>query len=300
MLDNKDFKILVVDDEEFNIDVVFGFLEPLEYQLRYTTNGTNALKAAKNHDFDLILLDINMPDIDGLEVCRRLKADEKTKDVPVIFLSALNDIDTITKAFTAGGIDYITKPFNGLELIARVNTQIELRKYIHDIKSKQERLAQIASTDIQTGLANRIRFISVLKSACENPKEPLNMLFLSLDHLSKINDMYGFHVGDRLISLISSKLQTHKREQDFIARIFGSEFVMLMPKTTLEGATQSAKELYASIKESADLPIKISCSIAIMSYEASQTPEKFLKSAQALAHKIKSNGGNMIANKNSL
>jgi len=298
MLDNSQFKILIVDDEEFNIEVVIGFLENEKYDLSFVTSGESALHAAFENHFDLILLDINMPGIDGLEVCKRLKKDKATKDVPVIFLSALNDINTISEAFSSGGVDYISKPFNGLELIARVKIHIELQKYIRELKSKQEKLAQLASTDTQTGLANRIRFTSILKSMCakiqRNPSR-LSLAYVKLDSLQKINDIYGYKSGDKIIKKIARLLESHTQKKDTVARLFGTDYVIIMPDTSLEAGLHMMKKVLDKIRASNFSEVKVTCSIGLAEFEMGESHELFLLRAERIMEQIKHNGGNMIS-----
>ena len=298
MLDNSQFKILIVDDEEFNIEVVVGFLEDEKYNLSYVSSGESALHVAFEHSFDLILLDINMPGMNGLEVCKRLKKDRATKDIPIIFLSALNDIDTIAQAFSVGGVDYLSKPFNGLELIARVKTHIQLQKYIRELISKQEKLAQLASTDTQTGLANRIRFTSILKSKCAKIKtEPsrLSLAYVKLDSLQKINDIYGYKSGDKIIKKIANLLQDNTQDKNTVARLFGTDFVVIMPNTSLEASLHLMKKVLDKIRASNFLEVKVTCSIGLAEFKIGESHELFLLRAERIMEQIKHNGGNMIS-----
>jgi len=214
MLENSEFKIMIVDDEIFNIEVVIGFLEDEGYSLSYNTNPKIALQRMFDEDFDLILLDINMPELNGLDLCKRLKNDLKTKETPIIFLSAFNDTKTITNAFSSGAVDYITKPFNGLELIARVNTHIELRKYIQELRVKQEKLAKIVATDSLTGLANRLRFVSILKREITQVTEVnshLSLVYIKIDNMQRINTVYCYKNGDAIIVKIAKILNESKK-----------------------------------------------------------------------------------------
>jgi len=120
--------ILVVDDIPKNIQLLSGMLSEKEYKIAFATNGEQALKQASNINPDLILLDIMMPEMDGFEVCEKLKNNEDTKDIPVIFLTGKTEAEDITKGFELGAVDYITKPFNTEELLARVSTHVELKK----------------------------------------------------------------------------------------------------------------------------------------------------------------------------
>jgi diguanylate cyclase (GGDEF)-like protein len=298
MLDNSEFRILIVDDEQFNIEVVMGFLEDEGYQFNYTTNGKDTLKAVFSNNFDLILLDINMPEMDGLEVCRRIKNDEKSKDIPIIFLSAFNDIDTITKAFSVGGSDYITKPFNGLELIARVHTQIQIRKYIRELKDKQEKLAQLASTDMQTGLPNRLRFSSVLKKELSkvttNPTR-LSLAYIKIDHLQKINNLLGYKNTDKVLVKFAKTLQENIQKKHMATRLFSADFIILMPETSLELATHQIKKIYETIKELKLTNISLTCSIGITEHIKDETSDAFILRAEKIMESVKDNGGNRIA-----
>jgi len=298
MLDNSKFKILIVDDEKFNIEVVVGFLESESYKLSYTTNGRDALKAAFSKDFDLILLDINMPQMDGFEVCEKLKRDKKTKDIPVIFLSAYTDIETITRAFEIGGVDYISKPFNGLELIARVRTHIELRKYTKELKIKQEKLAQLVAMDIHTQLPNRIRFVSKLKNACENIKSNpsrVSIAYIKIDNMHKINNINGNKIGDKVISKLARILKETIRNSDIAARILGSEFAVLMPNTSIEAAGTIIKKFYDKVNSNNMGQIKITCSIGVSELNYPENYESFFIRVENIMADVKDNGGNMVS-----
>ena len=131
--------ILVVDDQPMNLKVIASVLG-IDYSLSIANNGTNALKMLENGLPDLILLDIMMPDMDGYEVCRRIKANEKTKDIPIIFLTAKTDIDDIIKGFDLGAVDYITKPFNPTEMRVRVVNHLNLYHARNEIKQMYHEL----------------------------------------------------------------------------------------------------------------------------------------------------------------
>lgn len=297
MLDNSKFNILIVDDEIFNIEVVIGFLEDEDYNLSYSTHPREALAKIYEEKFDLILLDINMPDINGLEVCRRIKNDETTKDIPVIFLSAFSDTKTITQGFEVGGVDYITKPFNGLELIARVQTHIELRKYIKELQSKQEKLAQIVATDTQTGLPNRLRFISIIKketSSIESTPSRLSLAYIKIDNLQKINTLYGYKNGDKVISKVAQIFKENIKKDYTVARIFGSELVILMPNTSLMAAGILVKKLLELIRKTRFVSVKMSCSIGVGEYNQDEEYETFIHRIEKLMKEVDKDGGDMI------
>jgi two-component system, sensor histidine kinase and response regulator len=155
MIDHgKVFKILIVDDVPNNIQVVAGILKSEGYQMTFSRSGESALEKTEAIDFDLILLDIMMPDIDGFQVCSRIKANDKTKDIPIIFLTAKNDAESIVKGLELGAVDYINKPFNQAELKARVKTHLQL-------KHTQEKLTHANAT--------KDKFFSIIAHDLRNP-----------------------------------------------------------------------------------------------------------------------------------
>ncbi len=173
-MEEKKGKILIVDDVAQNIQLIANFLKE-DYELAFALRGKEAVNQALNTPFDLILLDIMMPEIDGFRVCEILKGEEKTKDVPVIFLTAKTDTESIKRGFECGGVDYITKPFNASELKARVKTHVQLKWAKETLEGKNQALAQ----------SNRIKdkFFAII---AHDLKSPLNT-FVSLISLMEEN-----------------------------------------------------------------------------------------------------------------
>jgi len=151
---SKIFKILIVDDVPKNIQLAGSILQKKEYNIFFANNGNTALTIANNNNFDLILLDIMMPGMDGFEVCETLKENNKTKDIPIIFLTAKADSESIIKGFDFGAVDYVTKPFNEKELLARVKTHLELRA---------------AQQDLREANATKDKFFSIIAHDLKNP-----------------------------------------------------------------------------------------------------------------------------------
>ena len=267
-------RILVVDDVADNLQILATTLSKQGYQVRCAKNGLTALRGASTILPDLILLDIKMPDIDGYQVCQRLKANEDTKDIPIIFLSALDDVLDKVKAFDAGGVDYISKPIQVKEVLARVKNQIslqianakiselnqdlerrvyqrtvelktvvyKLQQEINERQRVQQQLVHDALHDNLTGLPNRTlltqRIEFTITHAKHNPGYRYAVLFIDLDRFKIINDSLGHLIGDRLLVAVSRLLTECVRENDIVARLGGDEFVILLDGiNSLEDAT---------------------------------------------------------------
>ncbi|BAZ46737.1 response regulator receiver modulated diguanylate cyclase/phosphodiesterase [Chondrocystis sp. NIES-4102] len=256
--------ILIVDDVADNLRVLSTSLTQRGYQVRCAINGTMALIAAKKDPPQLILLDIKMPDIDGYQVCQQLKADELTRNIPIIFLSALDDVIDKVKAFAVGGVDYITKPFQAEEVVSRIqhqldlqaakteidklNTQLEqtvkkrtaqLEAVIQQLNAEiaqhqhtQHQLSHQALHDALTGLPNRTLFMEHLTKAIQrhqrNPHYLFAVLFIDLDRFKIINDSWGHLVGDQLLVAVAGILKECCRDLDTVARLSGDEFTILL------------------------------------------------------------------------
>ncbi len=261
---SKQISILVVDDVADNLQILSTTLTQQGYQVRCAKNGATALRGASTILPDLILLDIKMPDLDGYEVCQKLKANEQTRNIPVIFLSALDNILDKVRAFEVGGVDYISKPIQVKEVLVRVKNQIslqlakaqisklnqelekrveqrtleletavqKLRREINERQRVQQRLAYDALHDGLTGLPNRTLLMQRIEFTIEhtkrNPGYMYALLFIDLDRFKIVNDSLGHLVGDRLLVAVSKLLKECLRESDIVARLGGDEFVILL------------------------------------------------------------------------
>lgn len=227
MKSNQSTTILAVDDHEYNVDVIEGFLMEDGYNLLKAYNGADALKMVERHEVDLILLDVNMPQMDGFEVCKILKSNPSTKDIPVIFLTALTDIDSIAQAFQMGGSDYLQKPYCGLELKIRIRTHLNNKFYLEEIKSKQAKLAQLAATDNLTKLYNSIYFDSKIKLAQQEEKR-FAIIYVKVNNLEQVNRVYGFDSSNKIIKHYAKVLKNIIPPEMVLARLYGASFGILL------------------------------------------------------------------------
>jgi diguanylate cyclase (GGDEF)-like protein len=218
-------RVLIVDDERFNLNTLHGLLKE-DHKIMVATGGDQALKAAVTGRPDLILLDINMPGMDGYEVCRRLKEDNLTTGIPIIFITGLADAEDETKGLELGAADYITKPFNLSVVRARVRTQLRL-------KQQSDLLQSYAFRDGLTGLANRRAFderATAEWNRCLRAVLPLSAIMIDVDHFKLYNDSYGHARGDECLREVAQALALRvQRAGDLVARYGGEEFVVLLP-----------------------------------------------------------------------
>jgi len=219
-LDKKNSKILIVDDNPVNIDFLVELLK--EYDARTVLDGVSALEAVEEERPDVILLDISMPGMDGFEVCQKLKESARTKDIPVIFLSASHDTESIVRAFDVGGVDYISKPYNTQEVLIRLQTQLKLKKAL-------ELLEQRALYDDLTGVPNRKKFFHDAKRLIKRSQSgiPIYLYILSIDHFIDLNDKYGYEVGDQVIKAIALIVKKLVKANYMLSRFGGSEFFLV-------------------------------------------------------------------------
>ena len=174
MADNNRQKVLIVDDVAKNIQLVASFLEEAGYEINFALSGQSALEHIRQDDFDIVLLDIMMPEMDGFEVCAKIKGDPQTKDLPVIFLTAKTDIESITRGFSVGGVDYITKPFNKAELLARVRTHLDLRaqqKELEELNATKDKFFSIIAHDLKGPLNQLMGLSDILHAELSESKD---------------------------------------------------------------------------------------------------------------------------------
>ena len=266
--------ILVADDEPVNLALIKRRLEWEDYQIETAEDGGQAVEAAKRLLPDLVILDVMMPVLDGLQACRLLKEDPSTRDIPVIFLSALDDTDTKVSGLSLGANDYISKPFRVEELLARVAVAIRLkrerdrlRQSAEDLRRRAEAASEMSVTDALTGLLNRYGLQRALQrelTEARQLKRPLSCLLIDIDYFKQVNDTFGHAAGDTALMQVArllldnirrpAEVRDEERESerravaltvraDVVCRYGGEEFLVLAPETRLEGALALAEKI---------------------------------------------------------
>jgi len=237
-------KVLIADDDAINRQVLGELLKP-EYMVLLAKNGEQTLERAARHLPDLILLDVMMPDMDGYEVLRRLRADPQTAHIAVIFISGLDGPEDEASGLNLGAADYIAKPFNATVVTARVALHLQVVR-------QRRMLERLAHIDGLTELANRRRFDEVYASEWQRAREarrPLSLALLDIDCFKQYNDRYGHPAGDRVLrSVARTAASFMRRPVDMAARYGGEELVLLMPDTLSEQAQQIVTSVRLAIE----------------------------------------------------
>jgi diguanylate cyclase (GGDEF)-like protein len=242
---NRRPKILIADDQPSNI-LVLHELFSAQCDVFMATNGMQAIEVCQAELPDLILLDVVMDDIDGHEVCRRLKADPSTSTIPIIFITSQNQEADEVFALGLGAVDFIMKPINSVIVRARVRTHLTL-------KLQGDLLRASAFLDGLTGVCNRRKFDEDLLTnwrQCLREKAPMSLILLDIDYFKRYNDRYGHQSGDSCLKWVAKVLsETLRRPYDTVARYGGEEFACILPNTELEGAVRMAEAMLARIRE---------------------------------------------------
>ena len=237
-------KLLVVDDLTVNIEVMRQIFAT-DFQLVSATSGAQALALCKDNPPDLVLLDIVMPEMDGFEVCKRLKADPATRNIPIIFVTAHTDSAQETRGLEAGAVDFISKPVNPAVVRARVKTHLML-------KFQSDLMRKLVFLDGLTGVYNRRYFdqqLTMEMARAVRNHSPLALIMLDVDFFKVYNDRYGHLAGDDCLREIASTLQEGlRRPADLVARYGGEEFGCILPETHFEDAMVIAAELESRVR----------------------------------------------------
>ncbi len=284
--------VLIVDDTETNIDILLGLLEN-HYDVVVAMDGESALEIVQEEAVDLILLDIMMPGMDGYEVCERLKAEEKTANIPVVFITAKNDEHSIERAYKTGGVDYVSKPFLPTELLMRVQTQLEYRKMI-------AKLEFLASKDGMTGCYNRRKFFEIAKERFADFDERIFGVMIDFDQFKSINDRYGHDVGDRVLIKVVQLLQEDFENLGWMGRMGGEEFAAIIRMESGADVMRLLEKLRMQIEKLRfDIPgadaLSVSVSIGVARFDGGiENIDQLIKKADVALYKAKESGRNKV------
>lgn len=306
--ENRKTVILVADDEPVNRKLIQRRLEREDYEVITAEDGEEALKLIRGRKPDLVLLDVMMPVIDGFEVCREVKSDTETREIPVIFLSARDETEIKINGFALGANDYISKPFKAEELMARVNVALRmkhekdlLRSTAEEAIADAEQSRERAMTDALTGLYNRYglqRALARERAGANRYSRPLSCLMIDLDKFKNVNDTFGHPTGDLAIRQTSQILTDALRRSDLVFRYGGEEFLVLLPETNLNGARGLANKIRSMTEDwvfgSAKKSFQLTLSVGVAELRASESGHDMIARADMALYRAKERGRNRV------
>lgn len=307
-----------------NIQVAASILQENGYQMAFAQDGRTALAQIESKRFDLILLDIMMPQMDGFEVCRRLKANPNHRDIPIIFLTAKDDTDSIVKGFELGAMDYLTKPFNGAELQARVKTQLQLyhskrelietnarlnKEIAERIKAEQElerskeKYRDLSIHDGLTGFYNT-RYLydamETLIAESHGEDKKFSLVFMDIDNFKRVVDTHGHLNGSQALVEVAHTIDQCLEPPAYGVAYGGDEFVVVLPGLDHNQALEKARQIRSSMLETIYLPtvndgVKLQASFGVATYpdDAADIKSILAKADQAM-FRIKTEGKNAV------
>lgn len=310
--------ILIVDDLLQNIMALEALIDDMGFEIHTAQSGNDALRLSLKHDFALILLDVQMPVMNGFEVARLIRSHPKTAHFPIIFVTAgMKDLLEQLEGYETGAVDYLMKPFETVILRSKVKVFRDLylqRKSIQMFSSKLEQMvrertaelqaanetiSRLAATDELTGLANRRSFnerLTAAVSAARRHSYPLAMIMVDLDHFKTVNDTLGHSQGDKALQRFAELLREMVRAEDMVARWGGEEFVIVLPHTGVEAATALAERIRSAFQKcwKADDPLHLTASFGVVQYQEGEDNDHLLKRADDALYQAKHDGRNCV------
>ncbi len=297
-------RVLVIEDRAFESEKFVETLKRDEDTVMPARSGEQAIAIAQQNDFDIIVVSLNLEHEDGLRLCSHLRSNERTRSVPILMVGEETDMKRIAQGLEIGAHDYILRPVDRNEFLARVRTQVRRKRYQDRLRANYEMSLSLALTDSLTGLFNRRYLMVHLEKLLNKNKEnnkALCVLMLDIDHFKRINDTYGHAVGDEVLKTFSSRISQRLRSFDLVARQGGEEFVVVLPDISKDMAIQVAERLRSGIASapfevsSPQGPISVTVSIGAVLIEGEDvTVEESLRRADDELYRAKEGGRNRV------
>lgn len=297
-------RVLIADDDRITREFVGGLLRGNGMQVELADNGKQALDRVSEGGVDIVLLDILMPGLDGIDCCRLIKSMKLPTFVPVILLTAKSDPDSRVEGLRIGADDYVCKPFDQRELLARIHGMLRIKKMHDDVSEARARLEKLAVRDELTGLYNyrylHSRLGEEFKRA-ERYRDPLACAMVDIDHFKTFNDRFGHDIGDVVLRQVAERLTGAVREIDVVARYGGEEFLLVLPSTHFSGALTVADRVWRAVSGSPvvsaagdEYRVTISLGVALYPSRDVKSKDQLLKAADRALYQAKDDGRNRI------
>ncbi|WP_262691252.1 PleD family two-component system response regulator [Kordiimonas aestuarii] len=297
-----DGSILIVDEQERVMERIARALEGVG-ELTFMTGGEDAADRAREKNFDLIIVSLTMRNTDGLRVCSKLRSFEETRHVPILVMVDDGNTKLLVRALEMGVNDYVVRPVDRMEFLARVKTQLKRKRYADKLWENFHLSMQLATTDAVTGLYNRHYLTSHLETrlqAAQSAGKPLSVLMMDIDHFKKVNDTYGHAVGDLVLKEFANRIAKNIRGVDLAARYGGEEFVVMMPETPTDWAFMIGDRLRQEVCENPfevglpEGPINVTVSLGVATSGDKLSPAQLLDAADKALYSAKANGRNRV------
>jgi two-component system cell cycle response regulator len=297
--------LLIIDDSALVRERITSTLESFGLFSCYhqAEDGLDGFKKLLAEPIDMILCDLEMPRIDGFKFLGMMKSRPELQNIPVIILTGMHDRELKIKGLENGACDYITKPFDPEELVARVKVHLEIKHLQDDLKRSNELLHDLSITDFLTGLYNRRYLIEALNREilrADRKNGDLSLIVIDIDHFKSVNDTYGHQQGDHVLQVVSNILKNELRNYDIAARFGGEEFIAVLPDVASDEAMLVAERIRLAVEEFrfdnnlSELALTISLGVADLSFSAFPTVDNFIKLADDALYRAKANGRNCV------
>lgn len=300
--------LLIIDDSKAirtQIEQIFADGKLFNKTL-LAADGIEGFKLLVNNEVDIILCDIEMPGIDGLKFLAMLQSREDLREKPVIMLTSHNDLSTKVRGLGSGASDYITKPFEPAEMVARIRVHMQIKTLQDELRRSNQLLLELAQTDPLTRLYNRRHLyekLDVELNRCFRGNNPLSLIMADIDHFKRVNDTFGHQMGDEVLTKVADLLQEQLRTYDLAARYGGEEFCLVLPETDLDAASSVAERIRQQVEEMI-LPApmenhKLTISFGVAAYDGTidGSIDEIIRFADDALYEAKNSGRNRVKEK---
>lgn len=298
----QNFLILAVDDNPVNRILIEKVLTREGYKTKILCSSKKVIPCLTEQQPDLILMDLMMPNISGLELCEQIKSNSLYQEIPIIFITASNEKQDLLKAFDSGAVDYVTKPFHHQELLARIKIHLELKFTRDELKKALAEVEQLAKTDELTGISNRRNFYFLAErefNLANRSKRNFALLILDIDRFKTINDTYGHPIGDEVIKYVAQECTRNLRQEDLCARWGGEEFVIFMSESDLSEAIIVANRIRDNVENqplqinSGNVNLTVSIGVSVY-HQQDENLDKTISRADKALYQAKKTGRNKV------
>ncbi len=299
-------RVIVIDDSQSMRKEIINMLKKRDLFEEYdeAEDGLNGFKKIMERPYDIILLDVMMPNLGGYEFLTWKARRKELANVPVILITSVDDVESKVKGLQLGAHDYVVKPFQEEELVARVGVHLKVKKLQDELLSTLKKLEHLSVTDHLTGLYNRRHLMELLQREFDRSvrySSKLSIIMVDIDHFKHFNDRYGHLTGDMVLVKVAEELRNNLRKHDIIGRYGGEEFVIILPETDVRGAMTVAERYRKRISEknfgSDKTPLRVTISLGVAGYPEHPIKDidDLLRLADTALYKAKREGRNRVA-----